>query len=46
MGDLDTKRVLQEILQQEEAMASWLEQHLPETTREFLRRDAGAKATA
>ncbi|HET6468508.1 MAG TPA: ferritin-like domain-containing protein [Geminicoccaceae bacterium] len=46
LGDMETKRVLQEILQQEEAMASFLEQHLPDTTREFLRRDARSEAGA
>jgi len=45
-GDMETKRVCEGILQQEKAMASWLEQHLPELTREFLRRDAAPGATA
>lgn len=45
-GDIETKRVCEGILQQEKAMASWLEQHLPELTREFLRRDAAPGATA
>ena len=45
-GDLETKRVCETILQQEKAMASWLEQHLPELTREYLRLDATPGATA
>ena len=45
-GDIETKRVCEGILQQEKVMASWLEQHLPELTREFLRRDAAPGATA
>jgi ferritin-like metal-binding protein YciE len=38
LGDAETARVCSEILRQEEAMAGWLEQHLPELTRQYLRR--------
>jgi ferritin-like metal-binding protein YciE len=44
-GDTQTRGVLEGILRQEEAMASWLEQHLPETTRDFLRRDQAGEST-
>jgi ferritin-like metal-binding protein YciE len=39
VGDIETRGVLERILGQEEAMAGWLAEHLPETTREYLRRD-------
>jgi ferritin-like metal-binding protein YciE len=39
VGDGETARVCSDILRQEEAMASWLERHLPEVTREYLRRE-------
>ena len=45
-GDQETKQVCEGILQEEKAMASWLEEHLPEVTREFLRRSADSSATA
>lgn len=38
-GDLETKRVCEQILPQEEAMANWLAERLPATVREFLVRD-------
>jgi ferritin-like metal-binding protein YciE len=38
LGDAETVRVCSDILREEEAMAAWLEQRLPELTREFLRR--------
>ncbi|WP_026616609.1 ferritin-like domain-containing protein [Ensifer aridi] len=38
-GDQETKRVCETILQQEVAMAEWLEQHAGEITRKFLERD-------
>ena len=45
VGDSETARVCTEILREEEAMAGWLEQHIPEITREYLRREAsGAQA--
>jgi len=39
VGDSETKRVCQEILREEEAMASWLEENLPSLTREYLKRE-------
>jgi ferritin-like metal-binding protein YciE len=39
-GDAETVRVCEEILPQEEAMAKWLLENLPELTEEFLVRDA------
>lgn len=45
LGDVETAAVCIEILREEEAMAGWLEQRLPDLTREFLRRqDAGQHA--
>ncbi|WP_026617410.1 ferritin-like domain-containing protein [Ensifer aridi] len=38
-GDPDTKRICETILQQEIAMAQWLDQHAAEITRKFLERD-------
>lgn len=38
-GDEYVARVCRDILKEEEAMASWLETNLPETTRLFLQRD-------
>lgn len=40
VGDADTVRVCEEILPQEEAMARWILENLPELTEEFLARDA------
>src|SRR5205823_2230771 len=45
-GDMETRLVCENILQEEKAMASWLEQHLPELTLEFLGRSADPAATA
>jgi ferritin-like metal-binding protein YciE len=39
-GDQETVRVCEEILPQEEAMARWILENLPELTEEFLARDA------
>ncbi|WP_413737305.1 ferritin-like domain-containing protein [Sodalis sp. RH21] len=36
VGDIEGKRVFQQILEQEKAMAAWLLEHLPETTQQFL----------
>lgn len=38
VGDQDTKGVAESILPQEQAMAAWLLEHLPEITRAFLTR--------
>lgn len=40
VGDAETVRVCEEILPQEEAMAKWILENLPELTEEFLVRDA------
>jgi ferritin-like metal-binding protein YciE len=46
VGDSETKRVCQEILREEEAMASWLEQNLPSLTKEYLKREQTPGVTA
>ncbi|MGK9339977.1 ferritin-like domain-containing protein [Sinorhizobium meliloti] len=38
-GDQETKRVCETILQQEQEMARWLDEHVPAITRKFLERD-------
>lgn len=38
-GDLETRRICETILQQEVAMAQWLDQHAADITRKFLERD-------
>lgn len=44
-GDQQTASVCREILKEEEAMADWLKQHLPQVTREYLEREeAGGPA--
>jgi ferritin-like metal-binding protein YciE len=40
VGDTETARVCEEILPQEEAMAKWILENLPELTEEFMARDA------
>jgi ferritin-like metal-binding protein YciE len=39
-GDAETVRVCEQILPQEQAMAAWVLEHLPQLTEEFLVRDA------
>ena len=39
-GDAETQRVCEQILAQEEAMAQWVKENLPEVTRTFMARDA------
>lgn len=46
LGDIETQRACEQILAQEEAMARWLHDHLPEVTQQFLVRDETAGATA
>ncbi len=46
VGDQETRRVAQDILREEEAMAKWLEDHLDEITRAYLERENTPKATA
>ena len=45
-GDLETQRVCEQILAQEEAMAQWLLDNLPEVTQTFMARDATAGVEA
>ena len=46
IGDVETKRVLEEILREEEEMAKWLGEHLSQITIEYLRREQSPHATA
>ena len=46
VGDTETKRVLEEILREEEEMAKWLEQHFDPITLQFLGREDSPHATA
>jgi ferritin-like metal-binding protein YciE len=39
-GDIETQAACEKILPQEEAMAQWLKDHLPEITQAFLARSA------
>jgi ferritin-like metal-binding protein YciE len=43
-GEHEVERSLQENLREEEAMAVWLSQHLPEVTRQYLRREAAGQS--
>ena len=45
-GDQQTKQICEQILAEEEAMASWLGENLPPTTRRYLERDAQPGTTA
>ena len=45
-GDAATKQVCERILVQEEAMAQWLADRMPETVREFLVRDESPNISA
>ncbi len=40
VGDAETLAALERILPQEQAMADWLRDHLPELTQAFLARDS------
>ena len=42
-GEPQVKQALEENLREEEAMAGWLAQHLPELTRQYLRREAAGQ---
>jgi ferritin-like metal-binding protein YciE len=42
-GEAEIARLCQGILDQEVAMAAWLEEHLPETTAQFLQRAAAGQ---
>ena len=46
VGDQETKRVCEQIFREEEAMAAWLGEHLPQVTRQYLRREAAGHAEA
>lgn len=46
VGDLETERVCEQILQEEIAMAEWLKQNLPDITQTFLLRDAAEGGAA
>jgi ferritin-like metal-binding protein YciE len=43
-GEHDVARTLEENLREEEAMAAWLAQHLPEITRQYLHREAAGQS--
>jgi ferritin-like metal-binding protein YciE len=47
VGDEETARTCEQILQEEEAMAGWLEQNLPMLTQQYLTREqtSGARST-
>jgi len=46
IGDTETQRACEQILKEEKAMAAWLDQNLPATTRRFLELSADPNATA
>jgi ferritin-like metal-binding protein YciE len=45
-GDAETRRVCEENLAEEEAMAKWLEDNLSDVTRAYLSRDASPGASS
>ena len=40
VGDTDTKRVCEQNLREEEAMAEWLDEHIGSVTRQFIARES------
>ena len=46
VGDQETARICEQILQEEKAMADWLEQNLPMLTENYLMREETPGATA
>ncbi|OHV12954.1 ferritin-like domain-containing protein [Kushneria phosphatilytica] len=46
VDDQETRRICEGILEQEKAMAGWLEEQLPAITRQYLERDASDEQTA
>lgn len=42
VGDMETARVCEQILRDEEDMAHWLEQQIPVATKDFLVREVGS----
>lgn len=45
-GEIETQRVCEDILREEEAMAEWLKTHLPELVHKFLTRESQSGVTA
>jgi ferritin-like metal-binding protein YciE len=43
-GEHEVQRILEKNLREEEAMAEWLGQHLPEVTRQYLHREAAGQS--
>lgn len=43
-GEHQVRDILEESLREEEAMAVWLDQHLPEVTRQYLHREAAGQS--
>ncbi|MEC9483166.1 MAG: ferritin-like domain-containing protein [Halomonas sp.] len=39
-GDVETKRICESILKEEEAMAAWLEQNMPKVVQQYIQRDS------
>ena len=39
IGDAETTRVCERILREEDAMAAWLREHIPQLTKVFLTRE-------
>jgi len=46
VGDAETARVCQEILEEEQAMADWLDNNIPAITEQYLAREEAVGATA
>ena len=46
VGDAETARICRGILQEEEAMETWLKEHLASVTQQYLRREETPGATA
>ena len=46
IGDQETKRVCEQILREEEAMADWLKQNIPMLTHRYLQREQTPGVTA
>jgi ferritin-like metal-binding protein YciE len=46
VGDMETRRVCEQILREEEAMEDWLKQNLPMLTQRYLRREETPGVTA
>jgi ferritin-like metal-binding protein YciE len=46
LGDVETKRALEDSVREEEEMAKWLEAHFSPITLQYLGREEAPKATA